>query len=131
MEVAYREMSEARYRTLHRRVARRMRTFTGSVSTASPVYWPSILPVADVANRLPNSLFGGRTARVAAWSEALAFYEQAISAITDDREHIAVLIALGNVYFEMGDIARDEQTCARRLTLRAPLGIAAALTGQP
>ncbi len=57
MEVAYREMSEARYRTLHRHVPRRMRTFTGSVSTASPVCWPSTLPVADVANKLPNSLF--------------------------------------------------------------------------
>jgi predicted ATPase len=108
MEVALQDMGETRSRLLHRRVA----------ETLELVHRKRIDPVAGLIARhfaygnaseraVPYSFRAGRyAAGLAAWAEAIAFYEQALDAESDDAQRTAIFIALGDARFHKGDFAQ-------------------------
>jgi tetratricopeptide (TPR) repeat protein len=49
---------------------------------------------------------GNYAARLAAWSEAIAFYTQALAAEADDLRRTDIFLALGNAYWNRGDLSQ-------------------------
>ena len=106
MEVAYRETSEARYRLMHRRVAEAM------VKTYSPrrqVAEAGIIAFHYFEGEEPEKAAafafqaGEQSARLAAWSEAIHFFEQALLGIPD-QDTFKVWTALGDARLNSGKV---------------------------
>jgi DNA-binding SARP family transcriptional activator len=118
MEVAYREVGEARHRLLHRRVAEALEA----------IHQPNIDAVAGLLAQhfaegqapdraAPYALRAGRIAAgLAAWKEAIAFYEQAVAG-AHDGGRLDVLMALGEARFLAGASARAAEAYQEALAL--------------
>jgi predicted ATPase/DNA-binding SARP family transcriptional activator len=121
LEVAYQEMGEPRHRLLHRRVGEAM----------EEIYHQRIESVAGLLahhfaeghqpERVAQYAFlaGQGAAKLAAWREAIAFYEQAATAataFTDQSQHQRILAALGQAALHAGQNGRAAD--ALRLALR-------------
>lgn len=126
MEVAYREVGELRHRRLHRRVAEAMEGLYRSRldSAAGLIAWhfaeghapQRAAPYAHRAGQLAE--------RVAAWAEAIRFYEQALTGM-DETERGPILMALGGVLQRAGEFARSSEAYRSALTLAQSRGDAA------
>ena len=72
---------------------------------------------------LPNELHrmlsgpGRYAAGLAAWEEAIAFYEQAIQVEADTHQRVAILLALGDARFHKGDFSQASNTFRTALDL--------------
>lgn len=121
LEVAYQEMGEPRHRLLHRRVAEALEA----------LHRPRVEVVAGLLahhfaeGHLPEPvahyafLAGEQAAQVAAWPEAMAFYEQAATAaasFADQTQHQRILAALGRAALHAGQNGRAAE--ALRLAIR-------------
>jgi DNA-binding SARP family transcriptional activator len=118
MEVAYREVGEARHRLLHRRVAEALEA----------IHQPNVDVVAGLLAQhfaeglvperaAPYALRAGRIAAgLAAWKEAIAFYEQALIGVPDGGR-LDVLMALGEARFLAGAGARAAEAFQEALAL--------------
>jgi tetratricopeptide (TPR) repeat protein len=123
MEVAYREVGEARHRLLHRRVAEALEA----------IHQPNIDAVAGLLAQhfaeglaperaTPYARRAGRIAAgLAAWMEAIAFYEQALAGVRDG-ERLDVLMALGEARFLAGAGARAAEAYQEALALAEARG---------
>ena len=124
LEVAYQEMGEPRHRLLHRRVGAAM----------EEIYHQRIASVAGLLayhfaeghqpERVAQYAFlaGQGAAKLAAWREAIAFYEQAAAAaaaFTDQSQHQRILAALGQAALHAGQNGRAADALRLALTLRA------------
>jgi len=107
LEVAYQEIGEPRHRLLHRRVAealeemyrKRLDTVAGLL-THHFAEGHSPEKVAQYGYRA-----GQQAAKLAAWREAIAFYEQAATAaaaFSDQSQHQLILAALGEACLHAG-----------------------------
>ncbi len=127
MEVAYREVGEMRHRLLHRRVAEsleaihrdRIDSFAGLIA--------SHFTEGDAPDRA--ALYALRAAQhaasLAAWKEAITFYEQALSAIRDSRKRAEIYLGLGNAQFTSGNAAQASESFRAALTSAQSLNDAA------
>jgi DNA-binding SARP family transcriptional activator len=107
MEVAYREVGEPRHRALHRRVAEAIEALHRDRLDEVAGVIASHLAEGGAPERAAAYALraGRRAASVAAWSEAVALYEQALAG-APPAERPAVLLALGDALFLGGEGAR-------------------------
>jgi tetratricopeptide (TPR) repeat protein len=119
MEVAYREVGEPRHRLLHRRVAEALEAIYGKQyrdGIASVLAW-HFAEGGDVQRAAP---YAWRTAqlavKIAAWREAIEFYEQALAGDLPDAERVVILLELGEACFRAGETA--QATAAHRAALK-------------
>lgn len=121
LEVAYQEMGEPRHRLLHRRVGEALETiYHQRLETVA-----GLLTYHFAEGHLPERvahyafLAGQSAAKLAAWREAIVFYEQAAAAaaaFTDQSHHQRILAALGQAALHAGQSGRAAE--ALRLALR-------------
>jgi DNA-binding SARP family transcriptional activator len=107
MEVAYREVGEPRHRMLHRRVGEALELLHRERLDEVAGLIASHFAEGGAHERaaIYARRAGRRAAEVAAWAEAIAFYEQALAAAsTADRP--AILAALGDALFLGGETVR-------------------------
>ncbi len=107
MQVSLSDMTETRRRFIHRQVAETLEAiYQINLDTVSGLLAKHFLGgnVPDRAKvyALRAGLFA---ATLAAWVEALAFYEQALSLATTDAERAPIFLAMGNAHFHKGDFA--------------------------
>ena len=120
MEVAYREVGEARHRRLHRRVAEALeglsRTRLDSVAGLLAQHFAE----GEAPERAAPYAFraGQLAAGLAAWAEAAAFYELALAGQTGDDPRWTTLMALGRARMEAGEVARASDAFREALELR-------------
>ena len=123
MEVAYREVGEPRHRLLHRRVAEAMEAMYGKQyldGIAGVLAW-HFSEGGDVQRAAPYALRAAQlAAKLAAWREAIEFYDQALAADLPDLERVAILLEVGEACFRAGETARATETYRAALKLCAP-----------
>jgi DNA-binding SARP family transcriptional activator len=105
LEVAYREVSEPRHRLLHRRVAEALEVQERErLDDIAGLIAFHFTEGGDHGRAAVYALRAGRcAARVAAWAEAIDFFEQALRG---SPERYSVLIELGEALFSSGASAR-------------------------
>lgn len=116
MEVAYRDVGEARHRLLHRRVAEALERLRPRDSDAlAGVIAAHYSEGGDRDGAARNALRAARhAARLAAWSEAIAFYTQALAGESGMTRH-EVMLRLGDAYAQAGDLARAAEILSTTL----------------
>jgi DNA-binding SARP family transcriptional activator len=123
MEVAYREVGEPRHRLLHRRVAEAMEAIYGKQyldGIAGILAW-HFREGGAVQRAAPYALRAAQLAgKIAAWHEAIEFYEQALEADVPDQERVEILLELGDALFHTGATAQASETDRAALKLCAP-----------
>lgn len=112
MEVAYRTMGEVRYRLLHRRVAETLETMYHNRLDVVAGLLASHFTKGNLPKRAAFYAFraGLLATKVAAWTEAIALYEQALASDIEDQLRAAVLRALGHTYIQNGLFAKASDT---------------------
>ncbi|HEY3343696.1 MAG TPA: AAA family ATPase [Anaerolineaceae bacterium] len=119
MEVAYREVGEPRHRLLHRRVAEAMESlYHGSRldQSAGLIAWHYNEGAAP-ERAAPFALLAARqAARLAAWAEAAAFYEQAAEYGSPQARYQA-LIGLGRARSEASQLTQASDAFHQALSL--------------
>jgi DNA-binding SARP family transcriptional activator len=107
MEVALSDMSAARRHSLHRRVAEALE----SIHASDPGPVSGLIAHHFLEGSLPAraKLYafraGQRAADLAAWVEAIAFFDQSLALETDQIERAHILLATGAAHFHKGDFA--------------------------
>ncbi len=139
MEVAYREVGEPRHRALHRRLAETLETLHRDRldEEAGLIAWHFAEGGAPERAAAYALRAGRRAASVAAWAEAVNFYEQALAGASPARRP-AVLTALGEALLLGGEAARAAERFREVLALtrepgearRTRLNLARALVPQ-
>ncbi len=108
MEVAYREVGEPRHRWMHRRVAEALESVYRNRLASVAGLLASHFAEGNAPERAaPYAFRAGQSAsRVAAWKEAIAFYEQALEGEADEARRADVYLALGRARMQAGEPAR-------------------------
>jgi DNA-binding SARP family transcriptional activator len=123
MEVAYREVGEPRHRLLHRRVAEALEVIYGKQyrdGIAGILAW-HFEEGGDVQRAAPYALRAAQlAAHIAAWHEAIEFYDQALAADLPPLERAAILMELGEAHLQAGEAARASEAYRSALQLCAP-----------
>jgi DNA-binding SARP family transcriptional activator len=123
MEVAYREVGEPRHRLLHRRVAEAMEAIYGKQyldGIAGILVW-HFAEGGDVRRAAAYALQAAQLAiKIAAWHEAIEFFEQALAADLPDLERAEILLELAEACFRAGELARATEAYRAALKLCAP-----------
>lgn len=108
MEVAYREMGEARHRLMHRRVAEAMKgIYHNRIDSVT-----GLLAWHFTEGRAPDLAApfafraGQQAARLAAWREAIGFFEQALAGKNNNKQRVAIFLALGNAGMQVGELSK-------------------------
>ncbi len=118
MQVALQDISSARQRSLHRRVAETLESLHHADLDAVAGLVARHYAEANLAERAAEYSFraGQAAASLAAWVEALAFYEQALAHERDSARQAAIFIAIGTARFHTGEFLRateDYRTAVR------------------
>lgn len=120
MEVAYREVGEARHRLIHHRVAEALETAHGkrpAEAMAGVIAW-HFNEGQDPARAAPYALRAGQAAaHLSAWDEAISFYEQALAGDADDPQRAQILFALGEARLQAGQNAPAAEALQAALML--------------
>jgi DNA-binding SARP family transcriptional activator/tetratricopeptide (TPR) repeat protein len=111
LDVALREMGATRHRALNRRVAEALERMHGARFDAIAGVIAQHYLAGNAPDRAaPYALRAGQlAASVAAWAEAIAFFEQALSAGLTDEQRVNALIGLGEARFHSADFARASE----------------------
>lgn len=107
MEVAYQEISRARHRLIHRAVAEALEQVYANQLNDYAGLIASHFAEGNDAERAADYAFlaGESAARLSAWTEAIAFYQQALAG-ADSTRHLKIHIALGSAYMYAGTPAQ-------------------------
>lgn len=107
MEVAYREIGEPRHRRIHRQVAQAIeRVYRGRLpEVAGQLAWHYAEGEAPKRAAPYAWRAGQRAERVAAWREAIYFYELALHGAPPE-QRVQICRALGNARYQIGEAAR-------------------------
>lgn len=103
MEVAYREVGEARHRALHRAVGEALERLHAKDIDSYAGLIASHLAEGNAPERAAHyaRLAGHRAAALSAWAEAIAFYQQALTG-ADEASRLEISLALGTAYLNSG-----------------------------
>lgn len=118
MEVAYREVSEARHRLIHRGVAEALeRVYANQLDEYAGLI-ASHFAEGNAGERAAHYAFlaGRRAAELSAWTEAIAFYQQALAG-ADNSQRLNIYVALGSAYMYAGAPAQATDELRIALTL--------------
>jgi DNA-binding SARP family transcriptional activator len=118
MEVAYREVGEARHRLIHRQVGEALeRIYHDHPDTVAGLI-ASHFAEGNAPDRAAQYAFlaGQRAAGLAAWSEAIAFYQQALAG-ADDARRVKIYLAIAEAHFQMGALAQASEACHAAIEL--------------
>ncbi len=122
MEVAYREVGEPRHRLMHRRVGEAIEQVYGRQRSdeVAGVLAEHFAEGNQPERAAPYAFRAGQlAARLAAWAEASAFFEQALAAEENPARRLAITTALGNAHSAAGNMAQASE--AYRLALELAL----------
>jgi tetratricopeptide (TPR) repeat protein len=112
MEVIYQQMGPIRRSTLHRQIGVALETLYSqridSVAGSLAYHFTR----ANTMERVAPYAFraGKRAAGLAAWSEAITFYKQALESETDELQRVAIYLGLGTAHFHSGDFPAATET---------------------
>jgi tetratricopeptide (TPR) repeat protein len=123
MEVAYREVGEARHRLMHRRIAEAIETVFGPrrLDSVAGLIASHFIEGNAPDRAAPYALRAGRQAvRLAAWKEAAEFFEQALAIDLDDSQCYAVNMELGEARFRAGAFAPAAEAFRAALAAASP-----------
>jgi DNA-binding SARP family transcriptional activator/tetratricopeptide (TPR) repeat protein len=122
MEVAYREIGEARHRRLHRQVAKAMeKHYRGRYEDVAGKIAAHYIEGGDPQQAAVYAMQAGRRAAgLAAWTEAAGFYEQALSANPNLAERKEILMALGETYYRGGQPTKAAQSYRTVMSIAEP-----------
>ena len=122
MEVAYREVGEARHRLLHHRIAETLESLPSRrPDSVAGVIASHFIEGNDPERAAPYAFRAGQLAAgLAAWKEAIAFYEQAFAVQTDDDQRRQILMELGEARFRAGEGAQASEAFRSALALARP-----------
>jgi DNA-binding SARP family transcriptional activator len=122
MEVAYREIGAARHRRLHHQVATAMeKHYRGRYEGVAGKIAAHYIEGGDPQQAAVYAVQAGRrAANLAAWTEAAAFYEQALSAEPDPAAKKEILMALGEAYSRGGQPAKAAESYRTILGIAKP-----------
>jgi tetratricopeptide (TPR) repeat protein len=122
MEVAYREIGAARHRRLHRQVATAMeKLYRGRYGDVAGRIAAHYIEGGDPQRAATYARQAGRrAANLAAWTEAAAFYEQALAAEPDPAAKKEILMALGEAYYRGGQPAKAAESYRTILGMAEP-----------
>jgi DNA-binding SARP family transcriptional activator/predicted ATPase len=120
MEVAYREVGEVRHRILHRRVAEALENYAGRHHDDAA----GLIAFHYAEGRAPGRATpyalraGQRAMRIAAWAEAIRFFELALTPpALPDEQRFEALMALGDALYRAGQITQASETLRDALHL--------------
>ncbi|MCU0490462.1 MAG: AAA family ATPase [Chloroflexaceae bacterium] len=118
MEVAYREVGEARHQLLHRQVAEALELLHQADLDEAAGLIAFHFEEGGAPERAAPYAFqaGERAARLAAWNEAIRFYRQALT-VAAPTEQMPIHMALGQVYLRNGDAALAAESFRTALAL--------------
>jgi tetratricopeptide (TPR) repeat protein len=107
MEVVYREIGEARHRLTHRHVAEAIEQLHANDLDSVAGLLASHFAEGDAPERAAQYALraGARAAELAAWAEAIAFFEMALAGMQNGQREPTYL-ALANAYAQSGAVAR-------------------------
>lgn len=119
MHVARQEMGETRLRFLHRRVAEALEQIHHAHPDAVAGLVAHHLAEANAIDRAaPFARRAGDYAgRLAAWSDAIAFYELALRGETDEGARARIFVGLGDAQFHLADFSRATESYRTGLAL--------------
>jgi len=123
MEVAYRDVGEARHRLFHHRLAEALETIYHNRTDSVAGLIASHFIEGRAPDRAAPYAFrtGQLAAGLAAWAEAAGFYEQALAVESDDARRLNILLALGDARFQSGAPARASELFQEAATLAQKL----------
>ena len=107
MQVALQDMSDARRRSLHRHVAKALESIHADQLDPVSGLIAHHFRNGNLPARAASYAFraGQSAAHLAAWVEAIAFYEQALALETDEAKYAQIYLAMGTAHFHKGDFA--------------------------
>jgi tetratricopeptide (TPR) repeat protein len=119
LEVAYHEMGEVRYRMLHRRVAEVLETLSGRHCEDAAGLIAFHFVEGNVPERAaPYALRAGKQAmQIAAWAEAIRFFELALTPGTTVEHRFETLMALGDAQYRSGHVTQASESLRDALHL--------------
>ncbi len=122
MEVAYREVGEARHRLMHRKAAEALtRIYQGRLDSVAGLIASHYAEGNSPEKAAPFAVQAGKSAaRLAAWKEAAQFYEMALDQQTEVNQRIDILLALAEVQFRGGEVQQSTESYRAALALLAP-----------
>ncbi len=118
-EVVRREMSDPRHRHLHRRTAAALEHLGRATDDAhAAVIATHLHDAGEVERAAPYAVRAAdRAGRVAAWREAVIFFEWAVAGTRDRERKAGLLRRLGQARLEAGQATQAEQAFQEALTL--------------
>jgi DNA-binding SARP family transcriptional activator len=129
MEVAYREIGEARHRLIHRHVGEALEGLHRLDLDAAAGVIAAHFAEGNAPDRAAHYAFraGQRAAGLAAWTEAIAFYEQALAGSgrgldVQDGGREKIYAALGDAYSRSGAAARAAEAYRAALDMATARG---------
>jgi len=121
MEVAYREIGEPRHRTLHRRLAEAIVQQGNQDGGEAGVIAAHFAEGNALAQAAPFALQAGwRAMALAAWQEAIGFFELALRGDADQR--LSALVALGEARGQAGASAQASEALRAAIELAEQRG---------
>jgi DNA-binding SARP family transcriptional activator/predicted ATPase len=107
MQVALQDISRARKRSLHRSIAQALESlYALELDSVSGLIARHFIDGNLQGRAAPYAFRAGNSAaKLAAWVEAIAFFEQALACEPDDVERARILVAMGAAHFHKGDFA--------------------------
>lgn len=122
-EVVYRQMGEPRYRALHRHVAETLERIHHRHLDEAAGLLAFHFSRGNAPQRAASYALraGQRAVRIAAWAEAIDFFEQVLSAGDDDAQRCAAYTGLGNALLSRGEPVQASEAFFAALRLAQAL----------
>jgi DNA-binding SARP family transcriptional activator len=120
MEVAYREVGEPRHRLMHRRLAEALEQMYGRqrLDSIAGLIAYNFAEGNAPERAAPYAFRAGQLAAgLAAWSEAIAFYELALPGEERPAQRIRLYLALGYGHYRAGQMAASSEALRLALSL--------------
>ena len=120
MEVAYREVGEPRHRLMHRRLAEALEQIYGRqrLDAIAGLLAYNFAEGNAPERAAPYAFRAGElSASLAAWNEAVGFYELALPGASDPAQRLRLYMALGYAHMRAGHSAPSSENLRLALTL--------------